>query len=56
MFVRLIDLASVLLNYIDGDRRKSALALSDDDDACSICDYPFRTMNHMCIGAVTRVA
>jgi hypothetical protein len=30
--------------------------LDDLDGACPVCDHPFGSLSHSCIGAVTRIA
>jgi hypothetical protein len=58
-------LTARLTNWIHAGRRSMPRSYdpspydqspSDLDGACPACDYPFGRSNHVCIGAVTRIA
>jgi hypothetical protein len=49
MLQALLSISSRLTHRVDTPKL-------DDDGACPACDHPFGGSNHMCIGAVTRVA
>jgi hypothetical protein len=45
--------AKRLFSWLHDDHQ----ALPDDlDGACPVCDHPFGSLSHTCIGAVTRLA
>jgi hypothetical protein len=55
-----LTLKARLNNRIHAGRRPMPMpydqSLYDLDGACPACDHPFGHSNHVCIGAVTRVA